>query len=88
MSRNDTMCSVLTAWFTQRGRTADWSRSINPPGIQLHLEPPGLSVLLHDSAIEDNEPGAVLAALAPAIEHRLAEHIEVTVNAKLTVVVQ
>ena len=88
MYRNDDIRSVVEAWFKLRGRTADWSRSINPPGEQLHLTPPGLSLFVYDSAIEDNEPEAILTALAPVIEHRLSEYIKVTINAELTVVVQ
>lgn len=88
MSRNGDTRDVIGVWFKQRGRTAEWSRAINPPGELLHTTPPSLRLFVYDSAIEDNEPQTILAALEPAIEHRLSECINVTINAELAVVVQ
>lgn len=88
MNRSNDIRSLLEAWFKQRGRMPQWSRPINPSGEQLHLEPPGMSVLVLDLAIEDNKPEAILDALAQVCEGRLAENIKVTIKADLSVVVR
>lgn len=87
VNRINVLRSLLGVWLEQRGRQPDWSRAINPSGEQLHLNPPGLSVLVLDSAIEGHEPVAIVHALAAAFEGRFAENIRVTIRSDLTIVV-
>ena len=73
MHIRDEMKRIIDNWLVDQGCESDWSRSINPPGELLHLMPSGPTVLITDSATEDNSPPAILDAL----ERQLGDKLEV-----------
>lgn len=88
MYRNNVIRCILETWLKKSGANPEWSRSINPPGDEIRLANSGLTILVLDSTIEDNNPDAILDALEKVCQGRLSKNIKITIKADLSALVE
>lgn len=84
MNRQDNLHKLVTSWLGALAITSEWSRSINPPGELLHIEPGGPSFLILDVAIEDNALDHIVQALQEAYANIQDHGVRLILRSNLT----